>query len=77
MEMSTHRMLPVAQQKTGSLPIYSTVTLMAPRQGLLTSFGIDSRNGLNEERCIGLRVLHKDEQELQGCLHHQAELEKR
>lgn len=51
--------------------------LAGPMAGVLTSFGVHSRNGLNEERCIGLRVLHKDEQKLQGCLHHQAELERR
>lgn len=49
----------------------------APEQGLLTSFGVNSRNSLNEKWCIGLRILHEDQQKLQGRLHHQTELEKR
>ena len=39
-----------------------------------TSCLIHSVDGTDEEQGIGLRVLHEDQQQLQGHLHHQAKL---
>lgn len=40
----------------------------------LTSLGVDGTDGLDEQRCVGLGILHKHQQELQRRLHHQTKL---
>lgn len=41
---------------------------------LSTFVGVHGGDGLDEQRGVGLRVLHKHQQELQSCFHHQAKL---
>ena len=39
-----------------------------------TSLGIHRGDGFYQQWGVGLRVLHKHQQQLQSCFHHQAEL---
>jgi len=43
----------------------------------ITSLGVHRGNGVDQQRGVGLGVLHKHQQQLQGCFHHQTELERR
>lgn len=40
----------------------------------LTPLGVHGVDGRDQQGGVSLRVLHKHQQQLQGCLHHQAEL---
>lgn len=40
----------------------------------LSSHGVD---GSDEQRTVGLRVLHEDDEQLQGSFHHQARLKQK